>query len=284
VDVKKVTVKDLTSMKKQGKRIVCLTAYDFPTASLLDESGVDFILVGDTLGMVVLGYDSTLPVTVEDIIHHTKAVMRGAKRSLVVADMPFMSYQVSPEQGLETAGRLMKETGCGAVKLEGGFREIETVERIVSAGIPVIGHVGLTPQSINAFGGYKVQGKASEDARRIRREAKALENAGASAVVLECVPSQLAELISADLTVPTIGIGAGVGCDGQILVFHDIFGLYGGFSPRFVRRYADLGSSIKDAVERYADDVRDGSFPSARESFSIPEAALKGLTEDDGGF
>ena len=279
--MQRLTVSDIKALKERGERIVMLTAYDYPSARLAEEAGVDTILVGDSLGMVVLGYDSTLPVTMEDMVHHTRAVVRGSERALVVADLPFMSYQVSVEDALRNAGRLMKETGCQAVKLEGGVEMAETVRRIVSVGMPVVGHIGLTPQSINQLSGYKVQGRTPAAAERLLEDAVALEQAGAFAIVLETIPAPLAELVSRRLRIPTIGIGAGAGCDGQVQVWHDLLSYATTFLPRHiprhVKQYADIGDVIRKAVEQYAADVRAGSFPTPKESFSMPKEALAEL-------
>ncbi len=270
-------------MKRHGEKIVMLTAYDYPTARLVEEAGVPVILVGDTLGMVVLGYDTTLPVTMEDMLHHVKAVCRGTEKTLVVADMPFMSYQAGPEEALRNAGRFLQEGGAQAVKLEGGVVVAESVRKIVDAGIPVMGHIGLTPQSVHQFGGWKVQGKKPQGAVRVMNDALALEQAGAFSVVLELVPTALSSLISKRLRVPTIGIGAGAGCDGQVQVFHDLLGLYGDFVPKHTRQYAKIGDAIKTAIAEYADDVREGRFPTEEQSFSMDENALAELltTDDD---
>jgi 3-methyl-2-oxobutanoate hydroxymethyltransferase len=273
------SVKELQAMKERGEKFAMITAYDYPSAKLVDEAGIPIILVGDSLGMVVLGYESTIPVTMEDIIHHTKAVMRGAQEAIVVADMPFMSYQASPEEAVRNAGRLMKETGATAVKLEGGSTAAPTVKRIVEAGIPVMGHVGLTPQSVNQLGGYKLQGATPRAAVQILNDAAALQEAGAFAVVLETIPARLGKLISARLAIPTIGIGAGRHCDGQVQVFHDMLGLFDAFKPRHVRRYAELGGQVRDAVSRYIEDVRDGAFPGDAESFKVDPAKLRDVEE-----
>ena len=264
-------------MKKRGQKIVMMTAYDCSTARLVDEAGADMILVGDTLGMVVLGYDSTLPVTMEDMIHHTKAAVRGSKHAMVVGDMPFMSYQTGWQDAMRNAARFLQETGCGAVKLEGGVRSSEAVKKLVEAGIPVMGHIGLTPQSVNQVGGFKVQGKTPAAAVQLMHDAQALEQAGAFAIVLELVPAPLAELLTERLSVPTIGIGAGVHCDGQVQVFHDLLGLYDQFVPKHAGRYADVGAIIRDAVARYAADVRSGAFPTEKQSFKMDPAALAEL-------
>lgn len=254
-----------------------LTAYDYSTAKLMDEAGINGILVGDSLGMVVLGYEDTLPVTMEDMIHHTAAVCRGAKNTLVVGDMPFMSYQVSVEEAVYNAGRLMKEGRCQAVKLEGGASVCPQIRAITNASIPVMAHIGLTPQSINAFGGFKVQGKSEEAAKKLLEDAKAVEEAGAFAVVLECVPAKLAELISKSISIPTIGIGAGAGCDGQILVYQDMLGLFSDFTPKFVKKYANVGEMMTQAFRDYIADVQEGSFPAPEHTFAISEDVIKKL-------
>ncbi len=274
----KVTVPDILSRKTHSPsghfetkpKITCLTAYDYPTARPLDEAGVDILLVGDSLGMVVLGYDSTLPVTVDEILHHTRAVRRGTQRALLVADMPYGSFHVSLDESVRNAVRLVKEGGAEAVKVEGGERRIELIARLVESEIPVMGHVGLTPQSIHALGGFHVQGKPAEAARQLERDARAVEAAGAFAVVLESVPREIAERITEKLRIPTIGIGAGPDCDGQVLVFHDLVGLTLGPKPKFARQYANLSSEISRAVPSYCEDVRRGDFPSDAESFHSP--------------
>ncbi len=256
-------------MKSRGEKIVALTAYDVLLARLLEEAGVDLLLVGDSLGQVVLGYDTTLPVTLDEMIHHARAVRRGAPNTFLVLDMPFLTYQVSPEEALLNAGRALKETGVEAVKLEGGSARVcETVRRLVEVGIPVMGHVGLTPQSVHALGGYRVQGRGPEAAERLRREAAALEEAGCFAVVLELVPAGLAGEISSSLTIPTIGIGAGPRCDGQVLVSLDMLGLNPGFQPRFLKRYADLDRIVTEAVRTFAREVQEGVYPGPEHSFS----------------
>jgi 3-methyl-2-oxobutanoate hydroxymethyltransferase len=262
--------------RKKGARLAMLTAYDFPSARLVAEAGIDLILVGDSLGMVVLGYGSTLPVTMDDMVHHTKATRRGAPEAFVIADLPFLSYG-TPEQALANAARLMKEAGADSVKLEGGVEIVPIVEALARAGVPVLGHVGLTPQTASALGGYKLQGKDEENARRIMEGAQALERAGCWGVVLELVPSPLARLVTERIAIPTIGIGAGAHCDGQVLVFHDLVGLFSGFTPSFVKRYAEAGAVIKDAVARYAADVRNGSFPAEGQSFGMKDEVLKRL-------
>lgn len=269
---KRVSITDLKAMKKRGEKIVMLTAYDYPSARLVEEAGVPIILVGDSLGMVVLGYDSTIPVTMDEMLHHVKAVVRGTSRAHIVADMPFMSYQASPQEALHNAGRMLKEGGAQSVKLEGGIRIADTVRLLVESGIPVMGHLGLTPQSVNQFGGYKVQGKTPAAAIKLLNDALALQEAGAYAVVLETVPVQVARAITQRLSIPTIGIGAGPDCDGQVQVFHDLLGLFTDFVPKHARRYAEVGSSIIQAVQEYAADVRDGRFPTERESFLADES------------
>ena len=277
----RITTTDIRDMKRRGDKIVMMTAYDYPTARLVEEGGADVILVGDTLGMVVLGYDSTLPVTMDDMIHHTKAVVRGSQRAMVVGDMPFMSYQTGWQEAMVNAARFMKEAGCGAVKLEGGVRSAEIVQKLVEAGIPVMGHIGLTPQSVNQLSGYKVQGRTPEAAERLMEDAIALQQAGAFCIVIETIPAPLAKLISQRLRVPTIGIGAGAGCDGQVQVWHDLLNLYSSFVPRYVPRhvkeYAQLGEIVKQAVGTYAAEVRSGAFPTQKESFKMDEKALAKL-------
>ena len=265
--LRRVTTRRLQDMKKQGKRISCLTAYDALIARILDDAGIDLILVGDSLGNIVQGHETTIPVTLDDIIYHTKAVVKGVQRALVVADMPFMSYQVSPEEAFRNAGRLMKEAGASAVKVEGGHRVCEAVRRMTEAGIPVMAHLGLTPQSINQFGSYRARGQNAEEAEEMLRDAKELEVAGAFAVVLEKIPMQLAQKITESLTIPTIGIGAGPHCDGQILVYSDMLGLTIDFSPRFVRRYDSLHERVDDSVHRYIHDIQSGNFPDEIESY-----------------
>src|SRR5215467_1370576 len=270
----KITVPDLLQRKSKGagflskpEKITCLTAYDYPTARLLDEAGVDVILVGDSLSMVVLGHESTLPVTLEDMLHHTRAVRRGVRRALVVSDMPFGSYHTDTAESLRNAVRFVKEAGAEAVKVEGGERRLELIARLTEAEIPVMGHVGLTPQSVNALGGYRVQGKTRDAAEHLIRDARAVEAAGAFAVVLEAVPRELAAQITRELRIPTIGIGAGPDCDGQILVLHDILGLTFRPVPKFARQYANVGEIISNAVREYCDDVKAGTFPSDGESY-----------------
>ena len=251
------TVATLQKQKQDGDKITMLTAYDYSTAKLMDEAGVNSILVGDSLGMVVLGYEDTISVTMEDMIHHTAAVSRGAKNALVVGDMPFMSYQASVYDAVVNAGRLMKEGRCQAVKLEGGAAVCPQIKAITDAQIPVVAHIGLTPQSINMFGGFKVQGKSEEAAKKLIEEAQAVEKAGAFAVVLECVPAKLAKLISEKISIPTIGIGAGAGCDGQVLVYQDMLAMFSDFKPKFVKQFADIGSAMKEAFAAYIHEVKD---------------------------
>ncbi|WP_238442599.1 3-methyl-2-oxobutanoate hydroxymethyltransferase [Desulforamulus reducens] len=262
-------------MKQEAKPIAMLTAYDYPTAMLVDASGIDGILVGDSLGNVVLGYDSTVPVTMDDMIHHLRAVTRGAKRALVVGDMPFLSYHISREESVRNAGRLMQEGLAQAVKLEGGREVADTVKAITEAGIPVMGHLGLTPQSVHQMGGYKVQGKDGEAARRLLEDAKALEAAGVFAIVLECIPQQLAKVVTEAVKVPTIGIGAGSDCDGQILVTHDLLGMFSDFTPKFVKKYANLKEQIIKACEDYQQEVRDKAFPGPGHVFNMADEELK---------
>jgi 3-methyl-2-oxobutanoate hydroxymethyltransferase len=279
----KVTVPDILSRKSSGSqanpKITCLTAYDYPTARLLDEAGVDILLVGDSLAMVVLGYENTLPVTMDDMLHHVRAVRRGVRRALLIADMPYGSYHVSLDDAIGNAVRFMKEAGAEAVKIEGGERRLELIARLVEAEIPVMGHVGLTPQSLHALGGFKVQGKTVEAAERLLRDARAVEAAGAFSVVLESVPRELAARLTGELRIPTIGIGAGPECDGQVLVFHDLAGLTVGGTPRFARRYANLAETISRAVGEYCEDVRNGRFPSDAESYHLPAEGRDRLLE-----
>lgn len=271
---RRISITDLKAMKKRGEKIAMITAYDYPSARLVEQAGVPLILVGDSLGMVVLGYDSTIPVTMEEMLHHVKAVVRGTRHAHVVADMPFMSYQVSAEEALRNAGRLLKEGGAQSVKLEGGVRVAETVRRLVESGIPVMSHLGLTPQSVNQLGGYKVQGKTPAAAVKLVNDAVTLEQAGAYAIVLEAIPAQLAKVISERVSVPTIGIGAGLHCDGQVQVFHDILGLFTDFVPKHAKRYAEVGEAIVGAVNRYVSEVREQRFPTDRESFIMDESVF----------
>ncbi len=279
-DRAKVTAPALRA-RKGGEPIVALTAYDYPSAKLVDEAGVDLVLVGDSVANVALGYDSTIPVTLDEMILVSRAVRRAVRTALVVGDLPFGSYHESPEQAVRSAIRFVKEGGAEAVKLEGGRKRVEAVRRIVDAEIPVLGHVGLTPQSVNALGGYRVQGKTVEAARALVEDAEALEAAGAFAIVLEAVPAEIARLVTRRVSIPTIGIGAGVHCDGQILVYTDVIGLSFGHTPKFVRRYADVSSVISDAVGRYATDVRSRAFPTEAESYGVSESVSDRLVDLD---
>lgn len=278
----KNTVSTILKQKQSGEKITMLTAYDYSTAKMIDECGVNSILVGDSLGMVVLGYDTTLPVTMEDMIHHTAAVSRGAKNTFIVADMPFMSYHVSVEQAVENAGRLIKEGGANAVKLEGGTEFAEKISKIVEASIPVVAHLGLTPQSVNAFGGFKVQGKTSERAVKIVKDALAIEKAGACAVVLECVPAELSEYISKLLTIPTIGIGAGAGCDGQVLVYQDMLGMFSDFTPKFAKQFANVGEVMREGFKAYIEQTQSGEFPAKEHTFKIDKEILDNVKKEFG--
>lgn len=273
----KNTAATFAAAKAKGEKLSMLTAYDYSTAKLEDESGINGILVGDSLGNVVLGYEDTVSVTMEDMIHHGAAVARGAKNALVVVDMPFMSYEVTVEEAVRNAGRLMKEGRAGAVKLEGGVRVAEQIRAIVKAGIPVMGHIGLTPQSINVFGGFKVQGKSEEAARALLADAKAVEEAGAFAVVIEAVPAALAQMITDSVSIPTIGIGAGAGCDGQILVYQDMLGMFSDFTPKFVKRYANVGEVMREAFANYAAEVASGAFPTEEHTYKIKDDVLEKL-------
>ena len=264
-------------MKQKGEKIAMLTAYDYPTAKIVDEVGIPLILVGDSLGMVVLGYESTIPVTMEEMLHHTKAVVRGTKRAMVIGDMPFMTYHVSVEDALHNAACFIQEGGTQAIKLEGGVTVAEKVRRIVECGIPVMGHIGLTPQSIHQLGGFKVQGKTPEAAARLIKDAQALEEAGAFAVVLETVPAQLATLITQRISIPTIGIGSGVGCDGQVQVISDILGSFTDFVPKHAKQYAKLTDIMSNAITRYFEEVKADTFPTAEQSYSMDESVLAKL-------
>ena len=275
--MERVTVRDIRDLKVRGEKIPTITAYDYGTARLAEAAGIPLVLVGDSLGMVVLGYDSTIPVTMEDMLHHVKAVARGTRKALIVADMPFMSYQIDTAQALSNAARLIQEGGAHAVKLEGGESVADTVHRLVECGIPVTGHIGLTPQSVHAFGGYRVRGRSRREAVQLLKDAKALEDAGAFSVVLELVPAPLARLISQRLTMPTIGIGAGPDCDGQVQVLHDMLGLLTDSIPKHTKQYARLAESIQDALARYAQEVKEGSFPTDKESFPMDETVLEEL-------
>lgn len=273
----KNTVVTIRQAKEQGEKLTMLTAYDYSMAKLIDEAGVNMILVGDSLGMVMLGYEDTISVTMEDMIHHTRAVTRGVSNALVVADMPFLSYQTSVYDAVCNAGRLMKEGRAQAVKLEGGREFAEHIRAITNASIPVVAHLGLTPQSLNAFGGFKVQGKSEEAARRLVEDAREVEKAGAVAVVLECVPAKLAELISGQLHIPTIGIGAGAGCDGQVLVYQDMLAMFGDFKPKFVKQFAEIGAMMKEAFGKYIEEVKSGEFPAAEHTFKIDDDVIEKL-------
>lgn len=277
------TIFDLLD-RKGSLPVSMLTAYDFNTARTIDEAGVDMILVGDSLGNVMLGYENTLAVTVEDMIHHGKAVCRGAKSAFVVVDMPFMSYQTSVEDAVRNAGRIMKETNCQAVKLEGGVEYADRIKAIVQAGIPVVAHIGLTPQSVNAMGGYKVQGKSLEQAQKLLKDAKAVEKAGAFAITLECVPAALAKMITTQTKALTIGIGAGNGCDGQVLVYQDMLGFTNGFTPKFVKKYADLHSVMLEAFKQYKQECEDRSFPAAGQTYAISDDVMEKLFEPEFKF
>ena len=267
-----VTVPAVRSARSSGRRLAMLTAYDHPTARLLDQAGIDIVLVGDSVGNNVLGYDSTLPVTMDEMLHHVKAVTRGVRRALVVADMPYLSYQTSRRDAIRNAGRFLKEAGAAAVKIEGGRRRASLVRALVEAEIPVMGHIGLMPQSVHLMGGYKVQGKRIDEARALVEDARALEAAGAFSLVLEGMPEPVGTRVTESVGIPTLGIGAGRHCDGQVLVFHDVVGLNTGVAPRFVRRYADVAGIISDAAKRFIDDVRSGAFPSEAETYSMPSA------------
>lgn len=273
----KNTITTLQKQKEDKDKITMLTAYDYSTAKLMDEAGVNCILVGDSLGMVMLGYEDTLSVTMEDMIHHTAAVARGSKQAFIVADLPFMSYQTSVYDALVHSGRLLKEGRAHAVKIEGGALICPQIKAIVDASIPVVAHLGLTPQSVNAFGGFKVQGKSEEAARQILEDAKAVEAAGACMVVLECIPAKLADLISKTLTIPTIGIGSGAGCDGQVLVYQDMLGMYSDFVPKFVKHFANLGEAMKAGFSNYIEEVKNSTFPGQEHIFSIDDGALDKL-------
>jgi 3-methyl-2-oxobutanoate hydroxymethyltransferase len=273
----RLTINKIQDMKKAGEKITMLTSYDYSTAKIVDESGVNLILVGDTLGIVMMGYETTVPVTIEEMLLHTKAVVRGTKNALIIGDMPFMTYQVNADEAVRNAGRFMQETGCQAVKLEGGMTVADTIKRIVDAGIPVMGHIGLTPQSINQMGGYRVQGKTPDAARRLLNDALAVQNAGAFAIVLELVPLQLAKIITSRLSIPTIGIGAGPHCDGEVQVIHDMLGWFTDFVPKHTKQYARLADVIKTAVSSYVSEVKSGAFPTAANTSSIDEELLKDL-------
>lgn len=277
---KKVTILDLQEKKQRGEPITMLTAYDYPTALLVDRAGMDIILVGDSLAMVVLGHENTVAVTMEEMLHHCKAVARGAKYPLLVGDMPFLSYQVDRREAVRNAGRFLKEGGMDVVKLEGGQEMADTVKAIVDAGIPVMGHIGLTPQSISKLGGFRVQGKSVEAAKKLLADAAALEEAGAFSIILEAVPDRLAQLITERVKIPTIGIGAGPHCDGQVLVIHDLIGLFDRFTPKFVKRYANIFPILTQALEQYREEVLSGAFPGKEHSFTMPDEVYEALLRE----
>lgn len=276
----KQTVQKLLEKKGQGEKISMLTCYDYSTAKIMDAAGLDMLLVGDSLGNVILGYEDTISVTMEDMIHHTSAVSRGAKNAMVVADMPFLSYQTSVYDAVVNAGRLMKEGRAGAVKLEGGKVVCEQIKAIVNASIPVVAHLGMTPQSVNTLGGFKVQAKTLDAARQLIEDAKEVEQAGAFAVVLECVPAKLAQLISKTLTIPTIGIGAGAGCDGQVLVYQDMLGMFSDYKPKFVRKFADVGKVMQEAFVLYQEEIQNGNFPAQEHTFTISDEIIEKLEKE----
>jgi 3-methyl-2-oxobutanoate hydroxymethyltransferase len=273
----RVTINQIKEMKQKGEKISCLTAYDYSTAKIVDEVGVPLILVGDSLGMVVLGYESTIPVTMEEMLHHTKAVVRGTKQAMVIGDMPFMTYHLSVEQALQNATRFIQEAGAQSIKLEGGVTVADKVRRLVECGIPVMGHIGLTPQSIHQFGGFKIQGRTPEAAIRLLKDAQALEEAGAFSIVLETVPAPLGALITERIGIPTIGIGAGIGCDGQVQVINDILGSFADFVPKHAKQYAKLTDIVRDAVTEFHNEVTAGTFPTDKQSFSMDESILAEL-------
>jgi len=275
----RITINQIKEMKQKGEKIAMLTAYDYATARIVDEVGIPLILVGDSLGMVVLGYESTIPVTMEEMLHHTKAVVRGTKKAMIIGDMPFMTYHTNVEDALRNAARFIQEGGAQAVKLEGGVTVAEKVRRIVECGIPVMGHIGLTPQSIHQLGGFKVQGKTPEAASKMLKDAQALEEAGAFAVVLETVPTQLATLITQKISIPTIGIGAGIGCDGQVQVINDILGSFADFVPKHAKQYIKLTDIMSNAIAQYFNEVKAGSFPTDEQSFPMDESILAELTK-----
>lgn len=275
MESKKVTIAALQQKKQTGQKITMMTAYDYPTASLVDQAGIDTTLVGDSLGMVMLGYESTVPVTMDEMIHHCKAVVRGTQNSFVIGDMPFMSYQVSIEDAIQNAGRFIKEAGCDCVKLEGGTEMAHVVKAIVDVGIPLCGHIGLTPQTATKLSGYNVQGKDADSAKELLQSARDLENAGAFMIVMECIPDLLAARITRELKIPTIGIGAGKDCDGQVLVYHDLVGLFERFTPKFVKQYVNLAPQIRDALIQFKKDVDTGAFPGPEHSFAMKEEEAK---------
>ena len=266
---KKVTIAELSKKKEKNEKITMVTAYDYPTAHLVDQTGIDTILVGDSLGMVMLGYDSTVSVTMEEMLHHCKAVSRGVKSSFIIGDMPFMSYQINVEQAVANAGRFLKEAGCDSVKIEGGTEIAPVVNSIVRAGVPVCGHIGLTPQTATMLSGFKVQAKDAESARKLLMSARDLEDAGAFMIVMECIPDLVAERITKEVKIPTIGIGAGKYCDGQVLVYHDVVGLFERFTPKFVKQYAELAPMIREALFQYKREVEEGTFPGPEHTFSM---------------
>ena len=276
----KKTVTTLQKQKLEGSKISMLTCYDYTTACLMEAAGVDTVLIGDSLGMTMLGYDDTLPVTMEDMIHHTRAVSRGLKNTFLIADMPFLSYQTSIYDAVTNAGRLMKEGHAQAVKLEGGAKVCEQIEAITKADIPVVAHLGLTPQSVNAFGGFKVQGKSESQAKQILEDALAVEKAGAFMVVLECIPEKLATLITQRLSIPTIGIGAGAGCDGQVLVYQDMLGMFEGIKPKFVKQFAQIGKEMNEAFTAYDEAVKAGSYPAKEHSFAIDDDVINSIDSE----
>jgi 3-methyl-2-oxobutanoate hydroxymethyltransferase len=282
VERKKVTTLAFRQKKEHGEKITVLTAYDYSTALIQDRAGIDSILVGDSLGMVMLGYDNTLPVTMEEMIHHCRAVSRGAKAALLIGDMPFLSYQVSVEEAVRNAGRFLQQGGMDAVKLEGGRERLDAVRAIVSVGIPVMGHLGLTPQSVHQLGGFRPQGKTASSAQRLLEDALMLEEAGCFSLVLESIPARLAELVSKRLSIPTIGIGAGAGCDGQVLVTHDLLGLFDRFTPKFVKKYANLYSEMQKAFNEYITDVKSGSFPAQEHTVEMPDDEWNSLLKELG--
>jgi 3-methyl-2-oxobutanoate hydroxymethyltransferase len=272
---KKLTIPDLVKMKRNNEKITMLTAYDFPIAKFIEAVGIDIILVGDSLGMVTLGYSSTLPVTMDEMIHHSKAVQRGAPNTFLIGDMPFMSYQISSEEAIKNAARFLKEAGCDAIKLEGGREISSKAKAIIDAGIPVLGHLGLTPQSATKLGGFKVQGKNAKSARKIIEDSLLLEKIGCFALILECIPEEIAKEITESLNIPTIGIGAGAHCDGQVLVINDVLGLFEDFRPKFVKQYLQLANLIKDAIKNYKNEVKQGVFPQKEHCFHIKEEEFK---------
>lgn len=274
---KKITTHTFRLKKRRGESITMLTAYDYPTALAVDQAGIDSILVGDSLGMVVLGYENTLPVTMADMLHHCKAVSRGASAALLIGDMPFMSYQADVNGAVRNAGRFLQEAGMDAVKLEGGRERLPAIKAIIGAGIPVLGHLGLTPQSVHQMGGFRAQGKTAAAAKKLIEDALMLQEAGCFGIVLESVPARLAEYVSAQLEIPTIGIGAGAGCDGQVLVTHDLLGLFDRFTPKFVKKYADLHTAIAQAITAYKDDVESKIFPAEEHTFSMPDEEWDGF-------